>query len=129
MILARHTGLRVIWCSRALNASNGRAQPSVQFQASDRSPAKTMVDAIPTRGRPKYDALRQLAQDLITARHGPEASDPFWNLLHMAKEKQAKGEQALLSACAVPLKVMSLIIAPLSEGLAGVTCLPCYKYR
>ena len=59
------------------------------------------MEAIPKRGRPKYDALRQLAQDLITARHGPEASDPLWNLLHMAKEKQAKGEQALLSACTV----------------------------
>ena len=101
MILARHTGLRVFWGSRVLSISNGRAQSSVQFQASDRSPAKTVVDAIPKRGRPKYDALRQLAQDLITARHGPEASDPLWNLLHMAKEKQAKGEQALFSACAV----------------------------
>ncbi len=66
------------------------------LQASDRSPAKIIVDAIPKRGRPKYDALRQLAQDLITARHGPEANDPLWNLLHMAKEKQVTGEQAFL---------------------------------
>ena len=58
-------------------------------QASDRSPAKTIVSAVPKKGRPKYDFLRQLAHDLVTSRHGPEHTDPVWNLLHMAKEKHA----------------------------------------
>ena len=59
------------------------------MQESDRSPAKTIVSAVPKKGRPKYDFLRQVAQDLINSRHGPEHTDPVWNLLQLVKEKQA----------------------------------------
>ncbi len=65
-------------------------------QASDRSPAKTIVSAVPKKGRPKYDFLRQLAQDLINSQHGPEHTDPVWNLLQLVKEKQAPGETTIL---------------------------------
>ena len=62
-----------------------------------------IVDAIPKKGRGKYDFLRQLANDLITSRHGPETSDPVWNLLHRVKESQALGGQpSLQSLCPGP---------------------------
>ena len=70
------------------------------MQASDRSPARMIVDAIPKKGRGKYDFLRQLASDLITSRHGPETSDPVWNLLHRVKESQALGgHPSLQTSC------------------------------
>ena len=65
-------------------------------QESDRSPAKTIVSAVPKKGRPKYDFLRQVAKDLINSRHGPERTDPVWNLLQLVKEKQAPGKSATL---------------------------------
>lgn len=72
------------------------------MQASDRSPARTIVAAIPKKGRPRYDALRQLAKELVSAPRpqGPEHADPLWNLLHLAKEKASRlpGENAFQSA-------------------------------
>lgn len=62
------------------------------MQESDRSPARAIVSTVPKKGRPKYDFLRQLAQDLITSQHGPEHSDPVWNLLHLIQEKEAPSE-------------------------------------
>ena len=81
------------------------------MQASDRSPARMIVDAIPKKGRGKYDFLRQLASDLITSRHGPETSDPVWNLLHRVKESQALGgHPSLQTTCPkVILNVLCMI--------------------
>jgi hypothetical protein len=53
------------------------------------SPARALIDAVPEKGAPKYDFLRQLLRGLIAADTATPAYDIVWDLLHAYQRKAA----------------------------------------
>lgn len=57
---------------------------------------RALVDAVPQKGAPRYDFLRQLLRGMTSPNAAAAKYDPVWDLLHAAKERGLPG---LLPPC------------------------------
>lgn len=66
------------------------------WQAPRYTPVRALVDAVPQKGAPRYDFLRQLLRGMTSPNAAAAKYDPVWDLLHAAKERGLPG---LLPPC------------------------------
>lgn len=63
----------------------------VFWQAPSYTPVRALVDAVPKKGAPRYDFLRQLLKGMTSPSPAAAKYDPVWDLLHAAKEQGLPG--------------------------------------